>query len=93
VDGQNYKQVCTHSPASRVLLATVRVPINDFSPIESSFWPHLVMVAVNCKDGRVHRSQPERLTPKRRDKVFFEEDFLLQAQDFIARQAYFLERS
>jgi len=91
IEDKQYTQACAKSPADRVLLATLRVPINDFSPVESSFWPHLVLAAVNCKDGRVHRSQPERLTPKRTDQVFFEQDFLVSAQNFIARQAYFLE--
>ncbi len=93
IDDTQYKRACTESPAGRVLLATVRVPINDFSPVESSFWPHLVLAALNCKDGRVHRSQPERLTPNRTDQVFFEQDFLVNAQNFIARQAYFLENN
>lgn len=91
VEGKKYKRVCEHSPAARVLLATVRVPPFDFSPIESGFWPDLVLAAVNCGDGRVHHSMSKRLTPQHDDKVFFEQDFLAEAQRFVAAQAYFLK--
>jgi len=91
VQGKKYKRVCEHSPAARVLLATVRVPPFDFSPIESGFWPDLVLAAVNCGDGRVHHSMSKRLTPQHDDKVFFEQDFLAEAQRFVAAQAYFLK--
>lgn len=91
IKGREFKAACSMTKAPRVLLATVRIPPMDFSSIESAFWPNLELAAVNCKDGRMHSSGAKRLSPQRQDEVFFERDFIANAERFIASQAYFLK--
>ena len=93
LEGSDYLQACRHSPAGRVLLATVRVP-QDLLFIkmnENDFWPDLVLAAVDCEDGRVKKMRPERLLPRNSDAVFFEQDFLEHAERFINHWAHFLQ--
>lgn len=88
---QNVAAICAVSPAPKVLLAALKIPEDDFSPVESSFWPLMQLKAINCSDGRVQASGVKRLTPKRTDKVFYEQDFVAVAQQFVATRSYFLQ--
>lgn len=83
--------ICRAAPTPKVLLAAVDIPDEAFSAIESAYWPLLRIKAINCNDGRVQTSGVTRLTPKRTDKLFFEQDFVSAAERFVASRSYFLK--
>ena len=88
-----WARVCRAAPegVKKLLLAKQTIPADDFSNIESSFWPQLVMVGVNCEDGRVQRYPSKRLSPQRSDEVPFIGAFESVATEFVASRGYFLQ--
>ena len=48
-------------------------------------------IAINCGDGRVHKSPKKRLEPHRLDTFEFQQQFSRRTQEFIASQGYFLK--
>ncbi|MCB1724398.1 MAG: hypothetical protein KDJ39_11970 [Gammaproteobacteria bacterium] len=84
------ERLCERGAARRLLLADIDVPSEGFSTIASAYWPVVVFTAINCGDGRLHKSSERRLEPHRLDAFVYQRDFVDRAQQFVASQAYFL---
>jgi hypothetical protein len=84
-------QICKLAGAQRVLLADVEIAAAGFSSVDSAYWPEVSYIAINCGDGRVHKSAKKRLEPHRLDAFEFQQQFSRRAQEFIASQGYFLK--
>jgi len=88
---EGLEQICKLAGAQRVLLADVEIAAAGFSSVDSAYWPEVSYIAINCGDGRVHKSSKKRLEPHRLDTFEFQQQFSRRAQEFIASQAYFLK--
>ncbi len=88
---EGLEQICMLAQAQRVLLADVEISAAGFSDIDSAYWPEVSYIAINCGDGRVHKSPKKRLEPHRLDTFEFQRQFSRRAQEFIASQGYFLK--
>ncbi|MDJ0738764.1 MAG: hypothetical protein QNJ91_03545 [Gammaproteobacteria bacterium] len=85
------ERLCRQAGSERLLLADVTVPSAGFSTIESAYWPEVVFTAINCRDGRLHKTLKKRLEPRNRDRFEYQSGFSEAAQRFVASQAYFLK--
>ena len=83
-------RLCGRADAERLLLADLSVPSGGFSAIDSAYWPEVKLIAINCRDGRLHKSQKGRLEPSRLDRFEYQHGFAERSQRFVASQAYFL---
>jgi hypothetical protein len=88
---EGLEQICELAQAHRVLLADVEIAAAGFSNVDSAYWPEVSYIAINCGDGRVHKSPKKRLEPHRLDTFEFQQQFSRRAQEFIASQGYFLK--
>ena len=88
---EGLEQICKLAQAHRVLLADVEIAAAGFSNVDSAYWPEVSYIAINCSDGRVHKSPKKRLEPHRLDTFEFQQQFSRRAQEFIASQGYFLK--
>lgn len=88
---EGVERLCARIGAQRLLLADVSVPSAGFSTVPSAYWPEAVFAAINCADGRLHRSQPKRLEPNRLDSFEYQQDFARRSSDFVSSQGYFLK--
>lgn len=84
-------RLCAKAQTPRVLLADVTVESAGFSSLPSAYWPDVTFTAISCADGRVHKSQAQRLEPQRTDRFEYQQLFARRSQDFIASQGYFLK--
>ena len=84
------EQLCEQVQVQRVLLADVSIPSGGFSSVASAYWPEVSFTAINCGDGRLHKSSSKRLEPQRADRFEYQKDFTQRAHDFVASQGYFL---
>lgn len=84
------EQLCEQVKVQRVLLADVSIPSGGFSSVASAYWPEVRFTAINCGDGRLHKSSSKRLEPQRADRFEYQKDFTQRAHDFVASQGYFL---
>lgn len=87
------ERLCRRAGAERLLLADLTVPTAGFSTIPSAYWPEVVFTAINCADGRLHKSQKKRLEPHSGDSFDYQLGFAQRSQQFVASQAYFLRRA
>ena len=85
------EHLCERAGARRLLLADVEVPSAGFSSIASAYWPEVVFTAINCADGRLHKSTRQRLEPHRLDRFEYQYQFARRAEQFVASQGYFLK--
>ena len=83
-------RLCSQARVQRVLLADVSIPSGGFSSVASAHWPEVRFTAINCGDGRLHKSSSRRLEPQRTDRFEYQKDFAQRAHDFVASQGYFL---
>lgn len=83
-------RLCSQARVQRVLLADVSIPSGGFSSVASAYWPEVRFTAINCGDGRLHKSSSRRLEPQRTDRFEYQKDFAQRAHDFVASQGYFL---
>lgn len=83
-------RLCARAGSERLLLADLDVPSEGFSTIDSAYWPEVVFTAINCRDGRLHKSQKARLEPSHLDRFEYQQGFAERSQRFVASQAYFL---
>ena len=83
-------RLCSQARVQRVLLADVSIPSGGFSSVASAYWPEVRFTAINCGDGRLHKSSSRRLEPQRADRFEYQKDFAQRAHDFVASQGYFL---
>lgn len=83
-------RLCGQVQNQRVLLADVSIPSGGFSSVASAYWPEVRFTAINCGDGRLHKSSSKRLEPQRADRFEYQKDFSQRAHDFVASQGYFL---
>ena len=83
-------RLCARAGSERLLLADLSVPSAGFSTVDSAYWPEVVFTAINCRDGRLHKSQKIRLEPSRLDRFEYQQGFAARSQRFVASQAYFL---
>ena len=91
VDGRaGVERLCSQAGVQRVLLADVSIPSGGFSSVASAYWPEVRFTAINCGDGRLHKSSSRRLEPQRTDRFEYQKDFAQRAHDFVASQGYFL---
>ena len=91
VDGRaGVERLCSQAGVQRVLLADVSIPSGGFSSVASAYWPEVRFTAINCGDGRLHKSSSRRLEPQRADRFEYQKDFAQRAHDFVASQGYFL---
>ena len=84
------ERLCSQARVQRVLLADVSIPSGGFSSVASAYWPEVRFTAINCGDGRLHKSSSRRLEPQRTDRFEYQKDFAQRAHDFVASQGYFL---
>ena len=84
-------RLCDRAGSERLLLADLSVPSEGFSRFDSAYWPEVVFTAINCRDGRLHKSQKIRLEPSRLDRFEYQHGFAERSQQFVASQAYFLK--
>lgn len=84
-------RLCREAGARRLLLADVVINAAGFSTVDSAYWPEVKFTAINCNDGRFHKSPKKRLEPSNMDTFGFQQQFNQHSQDFIARQGYFLK--
>lgn len=85
------ERLCQRADAKRLLLADMSVPSAGFSTVPSAYWPEIEFTAINCGDGRLHKSPKKRLEPHRLDGFEYQQDFARRSQDFVASQGYFLK--
>lgn len=85
------EQLCGKADTERLLLADLTIPSDGFSAIPSAYWPEVVFTAINCRDGRLHKSQKKRLEPANADSFDYQQGFSQASQRFVASQAYFLK--
>jgi len=91
VDGRaGVERLCSQAGVQRVLLVDVSIPSGGFSSVASAYWPEVRFTAINCGDGRLHKSSSRRLEPQRADRFEYQKDFAQRAHDFVASQGYFL---
>jgi len=88
---EGLEQICKPAQAHRVLLADVEIAAAGFSGVDSAYWPEVSYIAIDCGDGRVHKSPKKRLEPHRLDTFEFQQQFSRRSQEFIASQGYFLK--
>jgi hypothetical protein len=84
------ERLCEQVQVQRVLLADVSIPSGGFSSVASAYWPEVRFTAINCGDGRLHKSSSKRLEPQRADRFEYQKDFTQRAHEFVASQGYFL---
>lgn len=84
------ERLCERAGAQRLLLADVSIPSDGFSTVASAFWPEARFAAINCVDGRLHKSPRKRIEPHRLDQFEYQQGFAKRAQRFVSSQAYFL---
>ena len=88
---EGLEQICMRARAQRLLLADVEISAVGFSNVDSAYWPEVSYIAINCGDGRGHKSPKKRLEPHRLDTFEFQQQFSRRSQEFIASQGYFLK--
>lgn len=84
------ERLCDRVGSRRLLLAGFARSASRSPAVDKANTPGVTFVAINCADGRLHRSPKRRLQAHRLDGFEYQVDFTQKAQKFIASQAYFL---